>query len=105
MTRIIMPKLACKKLTFYSKEDENSFFKWLDSISCIKEIKGIGDTIFLTVNTKKPSNSCLREILAIFQRYKIDMTQLAVFLNDKNKEWFYDQKQAYWHKKVFKKKK
>ena len=98
-----MPKLACEKVTFYSEGDELSFFKWIDSINCIKEFKGIGDTIYLTVNTKKPSDVCLRELLSLFHRYKIEMSQLAVFLNDKNKEWFYDRKQAYWHKKVFKK--
>ena len=71
---------------FYSEGDELSFFKWIDSINCIKEFKGIGDTMYLTINTKKPSDVCLRELLALFYRYNIEMSQLAMFLNDKNKE-------------------
>jgi hypothetical protein len=45
----------------------------------------------------------LRELLALFYRYKIEMSQFSVFLSEKNKKWFYDNKQAYWYKKVFKK--
>jgi len=98
-----MPNLTCKKVTFYSEGDELSFFKWLDSINCIEKCEGTDDTMYLTVNTKKPSDECLRELLALFHRYKVDMSQLEIFLNEKNKEWFFDRKQAYWHKKVFKK--
>jgi len=100
-----MPKLTCKAVTFYSEGDELAFFKWIDSINCIKKFEGIGDTMYLTVKSKKPSDVCLRELIALFYRYKIDMSQLAVFLNDKNKEWFFDYKQTFWHKKVFKNKK
>ncbi len=99
-----MPKLECKKVTFYSEGDELSFFKWIDSINCIERYEGVGDTIYLYVKTKKPSDICLRELLALFHRYKIDMSQLEIFISDKNKVWFYDRKQAYWHKRVFKNK-
>ena len=43
----------------------------------------------------------LREILALFYRYKIDMKQLVVFLNNKNKMWFFDPPKGYWHRRVF----
>lgn len=99
-----MPKLACQAVMFYSQGDELSFFKWIDSINCIKKFEGVGDTMHLTVKKHKISDRCLRELIALFYRYKIDMSQLEVFLNDKNKEWFYDRKKMFWHKKVFKNK-
>lgn len=43
----------------------------------------------------------LRELLALFYRYKIDMKQLRVFLNEQNKEWFYGRPKGYWHYRVF----
>lgn len=44
----------------------------------------------------------LRELLALFYRYKIkNMQQLQIFLNNDNKTWFYENKKTFWHKKVF----
>ncbi len=43
----------------------------------------------------------LRELIALFYRYKVDMKQLEIFLNNDNQAWFYEGKKAYWHKRVF----
>jgi len=43
----------------------------------------------------------MRELLALFYRYKIDMKQLQIFLNKNNKQWFQDNTKAYWHRRVF----
>ena len=98
-----MPKLSCKRVMFYSEGDECSFFNWIKEINCIKKIEGVGDTILLHIKSRKVSNVCLHELIALFHRYKIDMKQLSQFLNDNNKEWFFDNKQGFWHKKTFKK--
>jgi hypothetical protein len=37
-----MPMLTCKAVTFYSEGDELAFFKWIESINCIKKFEGIG---------------------------------------------------------------
>lgn len=98
-----MPKLTCKSVLFYSVGDELSFFKWIESIKFIRKFEGNGNNLYLSVKSKCPSDHCLRELLALFYRYKINMSQLSLFLNDKNKHWFFDNKEAYWHKKVFQK--
>jgi len=96
-----MPKLYCKRVTFYSQEDEESFFYWINNINCIRKFDGEGDTIILHIKTRNISNVCLRELLALFHRYKIDMKQLSQFHNDSNRDWFFENKSAYWHRKVF----
>jgi len=96
-----MPTLICKRVTYYSEQDEAAFFEWLKRIGCIKELNGRGDELYLHIARKKISNANLRELIAIFERYKIDMKQLAPFLNDKNSVWFKDNPHAFWYRKVF----
>lgn len=96
-----MPILICKRVTFYSQNDEMVFFEWLKRISCIGEIKGVGDELHLQISRKQISDANLRDLIAIFGRYKINMKQLAQFLNDKNKAWFKGRPKAFWLKKVF----
>jgi hypothetical protein len=95
--------LECKLVRFLSELDELSFDERIQKISCIEFSKGLGDTLFLKIKSKNISDRCLRELISLFYRYKINMTQLAVFLNEKNKHWFLDQK-AFWFKKTFNKK-
>lgn len=96
-----MPTLICRRVTFYSDQDEAAFFEWLKRISCIKEFRGEGYELYLHIARKKISDANLRELLAIFERYKIDMKQLALFLNDRNSAWFKGNTHAFWHRKVF----
>ncbi|WNE40698.1 MAG: hypothetical protein mread185_000155 [Mycoplasmataceae bacterium] len=93
--------LICKKVIFHSQLDDDMFFEWIKRIRCISEIKGKGDELYLYVEKDKVNEKYLREILALFYRYNIDMKQLQVFLNEKNKPWFFDNKEAFWNKKVF----
>ncbi len=97
-----MIKLECKKVVFYSELDELSFFERVNKLQCIKSYEGINYSIFLHVKTKTVSDNCLRELISLFHRYKIEMSQLSQFLNEKNKNWFKDNQKAYWYKKVFK---
>lgn len=99
----ITPKkmiLICKSIKFGSQHDEDAFFEWIKKIKCIKNISAAGKELYLhTNNSLKDEN--LRDLLALFDRYKINMKQLQVFLNENNKAWFYENKKAYWHKRVF----
>jgi hypothetical protein len=96
-----MPRLSCARITFYSQADELGFFSALKSIKAIRNIKGIKDTLFLSVSIR-PSEESLRNLIGIFYRYKIDMTQLSQFKNSTNQDWFYDPK-SFWFNKVFSK--
>ncbi|MDX5364803.1 MAG: hypothetical protein LPK88_00115, partial [Alphaproteobacteria bacterium] len=88
-------------VTFYSENDEAAFFEWLSRISCISKLTGEGYELRLQINRTRISDGNLRELIAVFTRYKIDMRQLAQFLTEKNRGWFKDNPDAYWHKKIF----
>lgn len=94
-------KLICKSVWYYSSIDEDMFFEWIQKIPSIIKHDGLRDELYLYIKSKKISNDDLIELISLFYRYKINMKQLSVFLNKTNKKWFFDNKQAYWHKKVF----
>jgi hypothetical protein len=95
-----MIKLICKRVRFYSINDELSFDDWISRINGIKKWEGVGDEIHLYLPRKTVSMTCLRDLTALFYRYKIDMKQLRQFVNDKNRQWYMNEKK-YWYKKVF----
>ena len=98
-------KLECWSIMYWSPFDEDQFFGWLEKIPAVKKFYGEGRNLFLEVSTPL-SDRDLGELLSIFQRYDIDdMTQLEQFLTEENREWFFENKESYWHKKVFEAKK
>jgi len=92
--------LECKRVRFFSELDELEFFERIKKIRCIESYEGISDSVFLKIKSKNISDLCLRELISLFYRYKINMTQLADFLNEKNKSWFLNEK-AFWYNKTF----
>lgn len=97
--------LHCKSVWYYSNIDEELFFEWIQKIPSIIKYDGIKDELFLYFKNNNINENDLRELLALFYRYQIEMKQLAIFLNEINKKWFFENDTAYWHKKVFKTKK
>ena len=97
-----MPKLYCKRIEFYSEGDELHFDSWIDKISCVHEREGTGDCTVLHIKRKIISDKCLRELLALFFRYKIDMSQLKQFCTEDNSSWF-NSPGKYWYHEVFEK--
>jgi len=94
--------LIYKSVWYHSPHDEDAFFEWIKKIPAIVRYEGKHDTLYLHVSNNMIGDDDLRELLAIFYRYKIkNMNQLNVFLTAANQHWFYDNKKAYWHKKVF----
>lgn len=94
-----MPILTCRKVKFYSQGDERAFFETIGRIKAIQRVEGRGDCIFLQVQ-KSISQDSLRDLIAVFLRYRISMRQLAQFLSPSNRRWFADPAQRY-HKRVF----
>ena len=80
--------LICTPLKFYTQNDETLLFEWLNKIKCIKQIKGIGRELHLLIVSKNISNNDLLDLIGVFSRYKFDIKQLKVFMNESNKEWF-----------------
>ena len=95
-------KLICRSVSYFSQGDENMFFEWIKHIPPIVEVEGWKDELHLYLESNVVSEGDLEEFIALFYRYEIkDMTQLKIFLNDDNKEWFFDNPHSYWHEKIF----
>lgn len=93
-------RLTIKGPTYYSEKDEAAFFDWLLSISCISEVEG--DIRDLHIRFKRqPADAELRELIALFWRYRIGMKSLATLKTQRNAAWFAHDPSAYWHSKVF----
>lgn len=81
-------KLICTPLSFYTENDEEAFFSWLEKISCIEKYEGIGNELHLYVTSKNISIMELRDLIGIFDRYDFAGSQLIMFKTDKNKYLF-----------------
>jgi hypothetical protein len=95
-----MPKLMVPGATYFSPEDEASFFGRLAAISGVTNVKGKGRVLEVTLRSKRLSQPALRELLALHFRYRLPMRALAQFETAQNRRWFRSPA-AYWHKKVF----
>jgi hypothetical protein len=94
--------LICKGIKFYSSNDEDIFFERIKKIDCIDTVSKIDKELYLYVAADNIHDYDLRDLIGLFYRYKIkDMKQLKRFLTDENKKWFYENKRAFWHQKVF----
>lgn len=93
--------LICKEVRFYSPNDEAAFFEWLSKNDCIDDVEGVGDEIHLTIAADELHDHDLRDLLALFYRYNVDMKQLKRFLSSDNEKWFFGNRIAYWHTRVF----
>jgi hypothetical protein len=85
---------------YYSPGDERAFYEWANRISCIDKIEGSGQELRINIRRRRISNSCLRELIALFHRYDVEMSQLAQFENASNRPWFRNQS-MFWYRAVF----
>lgn len=98
-------KLICRSVEYLSQGDEQAFFDWIQNISSVTKFEGVLDELHLYIQSRNIKDADLRELIALFVRYKIkNASQLSIFLNKKNKKWFFDHPTVYWHKKIFGKK-
>jgi hypothetical protein len=91
-----MVRLDCSGITFGSQLDEKHLFEWAREISCFVQ----WDQDTLIVRSSNISAEALRELIALFWRYRIPMHQLAQFENSRNAHWF-RAPGMYWHQSVF----
>jgi hypothetical protein len=93
-------RLVVRSVKYYSEYDEDQFFGWLEKIPCVAGSHGKGVDLFVDLNDGKVDDESLRELLALFNRYNVDMSQLAIFESSSNRQWFREPR-AYWYAKVF----
>lgn len=95
-------KLVGKNVAYLSSADEDVFFAWLDKIPSVVKKVGVVEELHIYVDQVSLTENDLRELLALFHRYEIDMEQLNVFLDKDNRSWFFENRETFWHEKVFK---
>jgi hypothetical protein len=91
-----MIKIDTSPIRYFSQLDENAFFSWAQEIPCVKSV----ENGFLHIRSKRLAEVDLRDLIAIMHRYRMPMTQLQQFLNERNESWFKSPK-MYWHRDVF----
>ena len=93
-------ELQATGVRFFSQGDEAAFFDWLKKLPMVENIEGRGRTLHIRVNSSAVDEDSLRELLALFHRYGIDLAQLIVFDREDFAEWF-RHPDAYWHQEIF----
>src|SRR5262245_53355416 len=73
---------------FYHQNDERTFFEWLDRIACVDKYAWEGPDGLVVRLNRAPNDDDLREIIALFQRFGVNMRQLARFETPENAGWF-----------------
>jgi hypothetical protein len=93
-------ELKAESIVYYSQNDEAAFYGWLAKIPCVINVTGRDSMTFMRINVSLVDQYNLRDLLALFHRYKIDMKQLIVFDRPEFSSWFHvDSK--YWYEEVF----
>jgi hypothetical protein len=85
---------------YYSAGDERAFFEWVERIPCVAQVKGAGTQLHIHVRRRRISDACLRELIALFHRYGVAMSQLAQFETSANRGWF-SARNKFWYEDVF----
>ena len=93
-------EILVKCPVFFSDVDEANLFGWFKQIPAVKEVRGKGRELSVAVSLKGADEEGIRELIAVFQRYGLDMKELAKFDVPEFSEWFRNPK-AYWHDQVF----
>lgn len=92
--------LTAKRVWYFSENDEAAFFEWLDKLACVEKYEGELDVLNIYIDKAQVDEQSLREILSLFRRYAVDMSQLRVFDSDEFAAWFRDSR-AYWFESIF----
>lgn len=87
--------------SFYSRGDEKRLFQGFEEITAIRDIKGVGGDLLLSVNIAALSKEQMRELLALLWRYDLPLTPLRVLAEKKKFDWLNDS-QGYWREAMFK---
>lgn len=92
--------LTAEATLFYSPGDESAFFTWLKATTCVHSIGGSGRYLDIVVSPAAMNEYDLRELLALFYRYGVDMKQLSVFSEGPEFKFLRDRR-GYWYRHVF----
>ncbi len=61
-----MTSLVCDSVVFYSLNDEEAFFQWLEKIPSVQSVSEQNQEIIIQTKTSELPDEDLRDIIAIF---------------------------------------
>jgi hypothetical protein len=93
-------QIEATNLRYYSQHDEDVFFQWLDSIACVEGYRGHLRTLYIRIAEDILTEEEVREFVALYHRYNLDMTSLIALDLPRFASWFHD-KTKFWHDKIF----
>lgn len=85
---------------FYCQLDEDHFFKWLQAIEGVKEVRGHRTDLTVYLSVSVLSDSALCDLIGLLYRYDVPMAALQAQLKTENEHWFKNP-DAYWYESVF----
>ncbi len=85
---------------FSCQLDEDHFFKWLQDIEGVKEVRGHLTDLTVYLCVPYLSDSALRDLIGLLHRYSMPMVALQTQLKPQNEHWFKNP-DAYWYEPVF----
>ena len=91
--------IVANRVRYFHPSDEAMFFAWLDRMDVVSSYEGHGDGLHIQL-ARHPSDEDLRELIALHQRYGVDMRQLAALKTPANASWF-AVPSMYWYDSVF----
>ncbi|CAA9489909.1 MAG: hypothetical protein AVDCRST_MAG44-149 [uncultured Sphingomonas sp.] len=62
---------------YRSKVDERAHFEWMQRIPCVRDVRGQGRPVFLTIAEDEVTEDDLRALSALYRRYGGDAGQLG----------------------------
>ncbi len=87
-------------MLYFAPGDEAAFFYWLQAIPGVLGVRGVGRELHIRLKSKRVSATALRELLALYNRYGGNLSELAMFANPSNEHWF-QAPHMYWYSAVF----
>ncbi|MBL8396716.1 MAG: hypothetical protein JNL84_01035 [Candidatus Accumulibacter sp.] len=85
---------------YFSPGDETAFFSWSESISGVISVQGRDGELHVCLRAKRLPAQSLRELIALYLRYRGDLKELAQLANRANCPGFAEPK-AYGYSLVF----
>lgn len=92
-------QLVATDILFFHDNDELAFIEWIDRMSFVEDSYGEGPSMYLRFN-RFPTDDDIWELIGFCRRYGVEMTQLASFLTEENRGWFFDPNMS-WFAEIF----
>ncbi|WP_280489798.1 hypothetical protein [Nocardia farcinica] len=90
--------IEATKVRYYSL-DEAAFVSWLRAIECVKSLEGRERTLYITIDLTAVDEGGLRELVALYSRYDLDLARLRVLQECRVGPWF-SSPARWWHDEV-----